>query len=134
MRYAFIYPVLQPIAERAPGKLEAQPFSTCATFLRLRVYQEAGLSSFDEDFLGQVLLPLKLLAEAAPHEVQGWVALGSEPEGGLALKPTETAVNLLVRAVMVMPGEAGVAPTKAQIEESRAFEGMLEETAAAQSG
>jgi hypothetical protein len=55
MRYALLFPVMQPLTTTKDRTLEPLPFSASPACLRLRVYYEApGLSTFDDECLGQV--------------------------------------------------------------------------------
>jgi hypothetical protein len=151
MRYAFVYPLLQPVGE---GKAaEPGPFSACGGGLRLRAFQEgSGLGTLEEDFLGQALLPVRWLVEAAggAQEWSGWLDLTHDHDGGgggfveagprkeeqpdgPALKPSETAVSLFVRARLALPDLANP-PSKVQVEESKALEAIIEDSGAAQAG
>jgi hypothetical protein len=40
--------------DKGQGKLESQPFTAAPGWIRFRVYHESELSTFENDFLGQV--------------------------------------------------------------------------------
>ena len=145
----FLYPVLQPIAHKGGGKMEVQPFTSATGAIRLRVFLDTDLHAFEEEYLGQVFIPIRLLVEAMKGanqggqsgEIAGWFTLGDEIKEASKLlgqeQPPEKgvgAVNIFLRLKLAIPEPGAAPPKKQEIQESQAFEAVLEQDFSAQSG
>ncbi|EWM25237.1 protein c kinase isoform a [Nannochloropsis gaditana] len=95
--WSLLWPILQPIGflpDQPPTKrkLEALPFAALRGCLRIRAYQDSGLSTLEEEYLGQAFLPLAAVVQRAVpssflssvpkgpttnvREMEGWIPIG----------------------------------------------------------